>query len=170
MSRDKKKLQQNQQEEFHSLFGRSLQIGFIGGLICSMFGLFLAYFNFTKVGPTSFMLRSWLDAKWTEEWLGNVISIIMIGVLSIVVAIIYYGLLKKMHSMWVGAIFGIVLWVIVFFLLQPIYPNIPPLEEIGKNTIVSTLCLFILYGTFIGYSISYDYNDIMRGEKEPQSE
>lgn len=163
-----KKLEQDRQEASHTLFARSLLTGFIGGLIWSLFGLFMAYFNFTKVGPTSFMLRSWLDAKWTDEWLGDVIAIGMIGVLSIVVALIYYGLLKKLSSMWVGTIFGMVLWGIVFFLLEPIFPNIPPLEELGKNTIVSSLCLFILYGTFIGYSISYDYRDmVIRGGKNP---
>lgn len=164
-------LEQNKQEEFHTIFGRSLLTGFVGGIIWSIFGLFMAYFNFTKVGPTSFMLRSWLDAKWTDEWLGDVIAIVMIGVLSIVVALIYYGLLKRMSSMWVGSLFGIVLWGIVFFVLQPIFPNIPPLKEIGKNTIVSSLCLFILYGTFIGYSISYDYRDaVIRGGKKVNNE
>lgn len=166
MSKDKK-LEQNRQEQFHTIFTRSLLTGFIGGLIWSMFGRLMAYFNFTEVGPTSFMLRSWLDAKWTDDWLGDVIAIVMIGVLSIVVAIVYYGLLKKMGSMWVGALFGIVLWGIVFFVLQPIFPNIPPLEEFNKNTIICSLCLFLLYGTFIGYSISYDYRDmVVRGENE----
>lgn len=160
------KLEQNRQEESHSLLARSLLTGFIGGLIWSLIGIFMYYFHFTDVGPTSFMLRSWLDAKWTSEWLGDVISIVLIGVLSILVALIYYGLLKKMRSMWIGALFGIVLWAIVFILLQPIFSNIPPIKEFDKNTIVSTLCLFILYGTFIGYSISYDYRDtVIRGGK-----
>lgn len=161
-----RKLDQNKQEEFHSLFARSLLTGFIGGIIWSILGLFMYYFNFTEVGPTSFMLRSWLDAKWTTEWLGDVISIVMIGVLSIVVALIYYGLLKKVSSMWAGAVFGIVLWGVVFFLLQPIFPNIPPLGDLSKYTIIASLCLFTLYGTFIGYSISYDYEDtVIRGGK-----
>ncbi|WP_404452988.1 YqhR family membrane protein [Virgibacillus necropolis] len=160
------KLEQNKQEKSYSLLSRSLLTGFIGGLIWSTFGIILYYFNFSSVGPTSFLLRSWLNAEWTSEWLGDVISIGLIGVISIVVALIYYGLLKKMNSMWIGASFGIVLWGIVFYLLQPIFPNIPPLNDYDKNTIISTLCLFIIYGTFIGYSISYDYQDtVIRGNK-----
>ncbi|ASK63221.1 hypothetical protein CFK37_14220 [Virgibacillus phasianinus] len=162
----REKLEQNNREESRSLLARSLLTGFIGGLIASILGLIMYYFNFSKVGPTSYILRSWLEAKWTHEWLGDVISIVLTGVISIVVALIYYGIFKKMHSMWVGAVFGIVLWGILFYLLQPIFPNIPPLTELNKDTIVSTLCLFILYGTFIGYSISYDYNDtVVRGKQ-----
>ncbi|MYL61082.1 hypothetical protein GLW20_26610, partial [Virgibacillus halodenitrificans] len=28
-----------------------------------------------------------------------------------------------------------------------------------NHTIVSTICLFVIYGSFVGYSISYDYYD-----------
>lgn len=165
MGKDEK-FEQNRQEKSYSLLARSLLTGFIGGLIWSTFGIIMYYFNFTDVGPTSFILRSWLNAKWTSEWLGDVISIVLIGIISIVVALIYYGLLKRMRSMWIGALFGIVLWGMVFYILQPIFPNIAPLNEFDKNTIISTLCLFIIYGTFIGYSISYDYHDMMiRGNK-----
>ncbi|ASN05272.1 YqhR family membrane protein [Virgibacillus necropolis] len=161
----KEKLEQNKQEKSYSLLARSLLTGFIGGLGWSTLGLIMYYFNFSKVSPTSFILRSWLNAKWTHEWLGDLISIVIIGVISIVVALVYYGLLRKISTMWIGTLFGIILWGIVFYLLQPIFPNIPPLNELGKDTIVSTLCLFILYGTFIGYSISYDYRDTaIRGQ------
>lgn len=164
------KLEQNKEEKSYSLLPRSLLTGFIGGLIWSTFGIIMYYFNFSKVGPTSFVLRSWLDAEWTHQWLGDVISIITVGVISIVVALLYYGLLRKKRSMWVGTMYGIVLWVIVFYLLEPIFPNIPVLQELGKNTIISTLCLYILYGTFIGFSISYDYHDTITQRKETKKD
>lgn len=162
--KEKEQLEQNKREKSYSLLSRSLLTGFIGGLLWSTLGLIMYYFNFASVGPTSFILRSWLTAEWTNEWLGDVISIVIIGVISILVALIYYGLLRKMRSMWVGTLFGVILWGVVFYLLQPIFPNIPSLHETDKNTIISTICLFILYGTFIGYSISYDYRDtVIRG-------
>ncbi|MFZ3577900.1 YqhR family membrane protein [Virgibacillus sp. DJP39] len=164
---ENKELEQNKQEKSYSLLSRSLLTGFIGGVMWGTFGVILHYFNFTVVSPTSFLLRSWLNAKWTHEWLGDVIALVITGVLSIIVALLYYVLLKKMRSMWIGTIYGISLWGIIFLLLQPIFPNIPPLNDIGINTIVTTLCLFIIYGTFIGYSISYDYHDtIIRGSKK----
>lgn len=162
----RQKLEQSKQEKSYSLLARSLLTGFMGGLIWSTFGIIMFYFNFSNVSPTSFILRSWLDAEWTHQWLGNIISIVTVGIISVVVAFLYYMLFRKRHSMWVGTMFGIVLWGIVFYVLQPIFPNIPHLLDLGKNTLVSTLCLYILYGTFIGYSISYDYNDtIIRGKE-----
>jgi hypothetical protein len=70
--------------------------------------------------------------------------------------------------MWMGVIFGIVLWGIIFFVLEPLFPNIPAFGDLEINTLVSTACLFILYGTFIGYSISYDYHDTRIKEKKEQ--
>lgn len=148
-----------------SILPRSLFTGFIGGLIWSAFGIVLYYFHFSEVAPKTFELRSWLTAGWTDRWLGDVVSIIIAGVLSILVAFIYYGLFKKITSLWLAAGFGIVLWAIIFIVLHPIFANVPPVAEFNWNTIVSTLCLFILYGIFIGYSISYDYRDTVL--KEP---
>lgn len=156
---EEKQLDQNKRESRISILSRSLITGFIGGLIWSLFGVIMYYFNFSEVAPKSFLLRSWLTAEWTSGWLGDLVSIVFAGVLSLIAALIYYGLLKKVNSMWMGLVFGVILWGIIFYLLQPIFSNIPALVELNKNTIVSTICLFILYGTFVGYSISYDYHD-----------
>ncbi len=156
---DNKQLEQNKPENTMSILGRSLLTGFVGGILWSTIAVFLYYFNFVEVSPKSFVLRSWLKTDWTDSWLGDLVSVIIIGLLSIVTAMIYYGILKKVQTMWISVVYGIILWGIVFYLLQPIYANIPNLVELQSNSIVTSLCLFILYGTFIGYSISYDYHD-----------
>ncbi|RKQ37767.1 YqhR family membrane protein [Oceanobacillus halophilus] len=153
-------LEQNKRnEDSMSLLARSLLTGFIGGLFWSTIAVILFYFNFSKVSPKSFILRSWLKTDWTSSWLGDLVSIVLIGVLSMIIALIYYGTLKKVKSMWVGVLYGIILWAIIFYLLQPIFNNVPGLFDLDTNTIVTTLCLYILYGIFIGYSISYDYHE-----------
>lgn len=161
-----KKLEQNKQEQPMSLLSRSLITGFVGGLLAGFFGVIIYFFNFSEVSPKSYLIRSWVTADWTDGWLGNTLSILMVGVLSLLTAFIYYGLFKKINSLWMGVGFGIILWGIVFYIIQPIFPNIPDLMDLNRYTIVSTLCLFILYGTFIGYSISYDYADTIRKEEE----
>ena len=161
-----KRLEQNKQEEPISILSRSLLTGFIGGLLGGFFGVVLYFFNFSEVAPESYLLRSWLTAGWIDSWLGTVMSILMIGVISLLTAFIYFVLFKKVNSLWMGCAYGVVLWFIVFYIIQPIFPNIPPLAELNINTIVSTICLYILYGTFIGYSISYDYNDTLYKGKE----
>nr|WP_156290871.1 YqhR family membrane protein [Oceanobacillus salinisoli] len=157
---ENKQLEQNKHSEnTMSLLGRSLLTGFIGGVFWGGIAVFLYYFNFTEVSPKSFVLRSWLRTEWTDRWLGDLVSVFLVGLLSIITALIYYGLFKKINSMWMGVLYGIILWGIVFYLLQPIFTNVPNLFEQKANTIVTNICLFILYGTFIGYSISYDYHD-----------
>ncbi|MEW9677509.1 YqhR family membrane protein [Lentibacillus sp. L22] len=149
----------SQQVKPVSILPRSLFTGFIGGLIWSICGVLLYYFNFAEVSPKTFELRSWLKTEWTDSWLGDVISILGAGILSILAAFIYYGLFKRIRPWWFGAVYGIILWVIIFYVLHPIFGDVPSLAEMNMHTIVSTVCLFILYGTFIGYSISYDYYD-----------
>jgi hypothetical protein len=62
--------------------------------------------------------------------------------------------------MWVGIVFGAALWGLVFFILNPMFPNLQTVFELPRNTIVTTACLYILYGVFVGYSISFDYNEL----------
>ncbi|WP_164668639.1 YqhR family membrane protein [Virgibacillus doumboii] len=164
------RLEQDKQEQPISVVSRSLITGFIGGIIWGSFGVVLYFFNFSEVAPKSYLLRSWLTADWIDSWLGNIVSILMVGVLSLLTAFIYYMLFKKVNSLWMGTGFGVILWVIIFYILQPIFPNIPYLMELDRYTIVSTLCLYILYGTFIGYSISYDYNDTIRKSEEKKED
>lgn len=156
-----KKLEQNKQEDSSTILGRSLLTGFIGGILASLLGLFMYYFNFTEVAAKSYVLRPWTTAHWTDTWLGEFVTIVIIAILSIVVALVYYGLLRKIYSLWVGVAYGIILWLIVFFILQPMFTNVPSVQEMEVKSIISTICLYILYGTFIGYSISFDYHDSM---------
>ncbi|MDC3415497.1 YqhR family membrane protein [Aquibacillus salsiterrae] len=161
MEKDKS-LEQNQRAKPTSLIGNTIITGLVGGLLWSFFGFLSSFFNFSKVSPASFILRPWLVTGWSDGFLGQLISIVVIGILSIAIAIIYYLLFKHLKGIWPSAVFGIALWFIVFYLLQPIFPNIPHMTKLDSDTVVTTICLYLLYGTFIGYSISYAYLDKKR--------
>src|SRR5699024_1892228 len=139
--------------------------GFWGGILWSIAAVIMYYFNFTEVAPKTFLIKSWTTANWASGWLGDAISVLIAGVLSILIAFIYYGLLKKVTSMWMGVVYGLVIWGIIFYVLQPVFPRVPQLVDFDKNTVISTICLFILYGTFIGYSISFDYQSMLVKER-----
>ncbi|MBP1969723.1 putative membrane protein YagU involved in acid resistance [Virgibacillus natechei] len=170
MSEKNIQLEQDNNEESMSILSRTFITGFVGGLIGSLFGIIMYYFNFSEVSPKSYVLRAWTTLEWTEGWLGDLVSIFLVGIISIAVAFIYYGILKKINSMWMGVAYGGILWGILFIVLQPIFTNVPPVMDLDINTIVSTLCLFIIYGTFIGYSISYDYHDMKLKEKKQEQQ
>ncbi|WP_373892747.1 YqhR family membrane protein [Virgibacillus natechei] len=157
--KENQQLEQRKNEDPGSILSRSLLTGFIGGILWGAIGVIMYYFNFSEVTLKTYLLRSWTTAAWTDTWLGDVVSILLVSVISTMIAFIYHGLFKKIKSMWFGVAYGIILWGIVFYVIQPIFENVPPITDLNANTVISTLCLYVLYGTFVGYSISFDYHD-----------
>ncbi|MFD1066225.1 YqhR family membrane protein [Oceanobacillus locisalsi] len=164
MRRMSKKQQINDNEE--SVLTKSMYTGFVGGVSFSLLASVMYYFNFLEVEPKSYLLTSWVSDAWTDTWLGIFFTTILAGVLSLLVAFVYYFIFKKIKHMWAGILYGLILWVLLFLLFRPIFDDIPAVMEWSVNTWVTTICLFILYGTFIGYSISYDYMESEKTKEE----
>ncbi|MBU8594786.1 YqhR family membrane protein [Shouchella clausii] len=156
MSRRKELHRQIQEEKQMGFTTKTVLIGFFGGLIWSLIGYFSYYFNFTQVGP-SFVLLPWALGEWKTGHIGQVVGVGVIAICSIGVAFLYKWMLQKVNSIWPGVGFGVLIWVIVFYILNPFIPQLKPVQSYTVNTLVTTLCLFILYGLFIGYSIAYEY-------------
>ncbi|MEQ2526143.1 hypothetical protein EKG37_04965 [Robertmurraya yapensis] len=155
---EKAKLEQNQKEKPLSFMAMVILTGLIGGIFWSALGYLAYLFNFTDIHP-NVILEPWALGAWKKQWLGTVISIILMGVLSIGVALVYYAVLKKMKSIFIGIGFGIGIFLLVFLILNPIFPGIKPFLDLSLNTIITSVCLYALYGAFIGYSISYEYQE-----------
>jgi hypothetical protein len=130
--------------------------GLFGGVFWGIIGYLAYYFNFTEIRP-NVILEPLLLGDWKKGWAGIVLSIILIGVLSIIVAFVYYAVLRKFKGFWFGLGFGIMLFLLVFFILNPLFPGIKPLADLNRDTIITSICLYIVYGIFIGYSINYEY-------------
>ncbi|MGJ7921333.1 YqhR family membrane protein [Neobacillus sp. LXY-4] len=167
MAEDQAKLEQSQREKPLSYMAMVITIGFVGGILWS--GLaYLAYvFNFTEIRP-NVIIEPWTIGAWKDQWLGTVISIILIGIISIGAAVIYYLALRKFSSMYVGLGYGLVLFLLVFLVLNPIFPGIHPFNELTRMTVITSVCIYILYGVFVGYSISYEENEIQRNDKREE--
>lgn len=164
MAKEEKQLEQNQREKPMSFLTMVITIGLIGGIFWSGLGYLAYVINLTEVRP-NVILEPWAIGDWKEGWLGTVISIGMIGAISIVVALIYYAALRRFPSIFVGIVYGIVLFLLVFFVLNPIFPGISPIKELTRNTIITSICFYILYGVFVGYSISYEESEMKYYEK-----
>lgn len=165
---EKAKLEQNQHAKPLSPITTSVITGFFGGIFWGAVGLMAYYFNFTKIRPNT-ILEPWAIGDWKTSWIGTVISLLLIGVLGIVAALLYYFTLKKFQNFWVSVGYGIVLFAIVFFLLNPLFPNLDPITELDRNTIITMLCLYVLFGVFVGYSISYEYNEQLEEKRKNHS-
>jgi hypothetical protein len=152
-------LEQNKQEEPMSMIAKVVVIGLFGGIFWSLLAYLSYIFNFTDISP-NLILKPWALGDWKNRVLGQFIGIFVIGLISIGVALLYYAFLKKFQSIWIGAAFGIALWVIVFYVLNPIFPDIKTVGQLGRNTVITSICFYVLYGVFIGYSISFEANEI----------
>lgn len=155
---------QDQETSIH-VMKRAWFTGFVGGFLFSLLGTIVYYFNFVEVSPKAMLLRSWLRVPWTDRWPGDVLSWFIAGALSSIAAFVYFAVLRKIGSMWAGVAYGAVLWAAVFFLAVPLLHNIPSIGELSIDSIVTSLSLYVLYGTFVGFSISYDYYDTMINSK-----
>ncbi|WP_285768883.1 YqhR family membrane protein [Peribacillus sp. SI8-4] len=160
---------QNQQENQSMLLYNALIIGFVGGAAASAAGMIVHYVNFMDFSPR-FILTSWSNMGWIDHWLGAVMTIIIFGIISVVLALIYYGLFKRVKSFFSGIIFGAVCWALLIFVLKPMFSDLPAFSKMSANTIITSACIFILYGLFVGYSISYDHQEYIRNKNSAQKQ
>ncbi|MDQ0269408.1 YqhR family membrane protein [Cytobacillus purgationiresistens] len=164
MGEEHQELEQNEREKPMSLMTLTVLTGFIGGILWSGVGYLSYVLNFTEISPRV-ILEPWTIGEWKDSWLGTVIAIGLMGVISIVAALIYYVTLRRFTNMWIGAGYGIVIFLLVFFVLNPIFPGISAFSELSRDTIMTSVCLYLLYGIFVGYSISYETNELKKQKK-----
>ena len=142
--------------------------GLFGGVFWGTIGYLAYIFNFTEIRP-NIILEPWALGYWKNEWLGTVISIILLGIFSIVAAFVYYAVLKRFKGFWFGIGYGIALFLLVFFVINPLFSSMKPFFDLSLDTIITSICLYIVYGIFIGYSINYEYQNNISQEKEAVS-
>ncbi|MDF2856207.1 MAG: hypothetical protein K0Q87_2058 [Neobacillus sp.] len=132
--------------------------GLFGGLFWGLIGLMAYYFNFTEI-RLNIILEPWALGHWKNEWLGTVISLIILGFFSVGAAFAYYLALRKIKGIWMGMGYGIILFLLVFFVLNPLFPSMKPFFDLKLDTIITSVCLYLIYGVFIGYSINYEFQN-----------
>ncbi|MCP3025713.1 YqhR family membrane protein [Halobacillus sp. A5] len=157
MSDEKK--EQRKQEPPQSVLAKALTVGFVSGILWSALGALSYYFHFSEVSAASFIFRSFWQTSWTSSFLAEVLAVIIVGLLSVLVSFIYYISFKRINGIWPGMIFGTVLFAAVFLGLNPIFSAVPSWNELSGDSYVTNICLYILYGVFIGYSISYEFHE-----------
>ncbi len=133
--------------------------GFIAGVFGSLLGYTVYYLNFTEITP-GVILAPW-NGGWKDGWAGILLAALLYGLVSILAALLYYGTLRKRKSFWWGAAYGVILFLFVFLVLYPLFPGTKSLLKYDINSILTGLCAYVLYGVFIGYSISYEYEEFI---------
>jgi len=135
-------------------FNKIASIGFFGGIFWSTVSFVLSFFDFTQIGPT-FVIEKIPLGKWANFYIEVLISIFFIGIISIVIAFIFFFIGRKFTGVLPGVFYGLLWWVIIFLVLGKVAFDLKPIKEYSSDTMVTSICLFILYGTFIAYSVSF---------------
>ncbi|MFD0958693.1 YqhR family membrane protein [Paenibacillus chungangensis] len=142
----------------------ALQIGFFGGLIWGGLRWLFYEMKFTKVLPgflgEPFLLTSFLRSPW-----GLVIGIGLYILFSIAAAFLYMILFSKLRGPWPGMLYGLCWWGLLFLVIGPMLGMMKPVTEIGWDSLFSELCVSLLWGLFIGYSIAFEFTD--EASREP---
>lgn len=138
-----------------------LSVGFYGGLFTS-FLAYLAYLiNFVPFGPGVLLqLFSIRLSPGIEGMVGHMLSILLISLVSIGSSYLYFMLFRHLESIWIGVLYGLAWWAVIFFGLNSLIPGVQSVRQLGLTTNTVFLSLFILYGLFIGYSISFNHKEM----------
>lgn len=107
-----------------------------------------------------FFKHSFLDTGW-----GYAVGIAVFIVFSMIAALLYYALFGRLAGPYMGIIYGLLWWVAIFAALGPAMKITPALTVIGWDTLLTELCVFTLWGVFIGYSIAFEFTD--EASREP---
>lgn len=157
--------QQKLQDGNTNVIAFALELGFFAGLIWGAIHWVFYSFHFTKVIP-GFLGAPFFKLSFLKSGSGHLAGWLLFIVLSTIASIIYALLFRKMRGPWPGIIYGIVWWCLIFAAAGPALHMVKPLRQLGWNTIVSEFCLFLLWGLFIGYTITVEFTD--ERKREPQ--
>ncbi|WP_010631984.1 YqhR family membrane protein [Sporolactobacillus vineae] len=158
MKKNKPAAAKNKQPSFGKSVGRTTVIGLFAGFFWGSIALVCQLIHFSSVGP-SLLFSPFIPRKINQRMLTQFIAIAVICLISVIVALLFQLILSRFKTIWTGIGYGILLWAAVFLGLQHWLPGLPVFFRLGWNTFWTTLCLFMLYGLFIGYSIAFDLNE-----------
>ncbi|XID94134.1 YqhR family membrane protein [Paenibacillaceae bacterium WGS1546] len=142
----------------------SLKIGFFAGLIWGLVRWLAAGLNFTDVNA-AFLLDPFVPNRILGGALWQFAGWAAFIGMSMIAALVYLGLFRKISGPWPGLAFGAAWWGLVYAWAGPLVGAVPPLRRIGWHSIATDFCLFLLWGLFIGYSIAFELHN--ESEREP---
>jgi uncharacterized membrane protein YagU involved in acid resistance len=139
-------------------FPYALMVGFYAGLIWGTLRIFSYTLGFTQVVP-GFLVEPFFLHHFLLGYGGIGLELISFTLLSFVASILYMILFSRKIGPWPGILYGIVWFVGLYLVVGPFAGLLPPLGIIAWNSLWSDGCIFLLWGVFIGYSISFEFTD-----------
>jgi len=148
--------------------GYCLKIGLAAGVIWGLIRWLAVAMNLTKV-PEAFLIDPWVKRSVLTYGYWQIAGFAAFILMSVAAAYVYYGILRPFRGPVPGLIFGAAWWAVFYAALGPMIGAVPPLVRLGWNSFFTDLCLFVVWGLFIGYSIAFEFHQEARREPEPAS-
>ncbi len=142
-----------------------LKIGSAAGVIWGLIRWLAVAMNLTKV-PQAFLIDPWVKRSALTYGYWQIAGFTAFILMSIAAAYVYYGMLRAFRGPVPGLIFGVAWWAAFYAAAGPLVGAIPPLGTIGWNSLLTDLCLFVIWGLFIGYSIAFEFHQEAKREPE----
>lgn len=142
----------------------ALQIGIFAGLIWGAVKAAAHYFHFTKV-PAAFMAKPFIAPGSFDTAAGFWMGWLTFILFSIAAALLYAALFRKVKGYFAGLVYGAAWWALIVLLVGPSTGMTKWIYRYDANTIITDFCFFLVWGLFIGYSISFEFTD--EREREP---
>ncbi|WP_234414167.1 YqhR family membrane protein [Paenibacillus sp. CAA11] len=136
----------------------AIRLGFFAGLIWGAVHGFFYYMRFTVVIP-GFLAEPFFKHSFLVTRPGYYVGWLVFILFSIVASLLYTLVLRKVKGPWMGMFYGLLWFVLIYALLSPALHMAPLLFKMGWNSLISEVCLFLLWGLFIGYTVATEYND-----------
>lgn len=140
------------------------QIGLFAGLIWGCVRWMFYNMKFTIELP-SFLMEPFFKHDFLVTYWGVLIGLAGFILFSVIASMLYMVMLGKLRGPWPGIFYGIVWWALMFLAVGPLLGMTGKVNAVGWNTIFSELCIFTLWGVFIGYSIAFEFTD--EASREP---
>lgn len=144
-------------------FTFSLYIGFYAGLLWGGVKLLEFAMRFTEVVP-GFMLEPFFRHSFLVTWQGLALGYASFIGFSIVAAVVYGLLFRKLKGPWPGILYGVAWWGALYLLVGPVTQMVPGITQLDINSFVTDLCLFTVWGLFIGFTIALEFTKEMQRE------
>ncbi|WP_134698828.1 YqhR family membrane protein [Ammoniphilus sp. YIM 78166] len=136
----------------------ALMIGAVGGAFWTLVGYAAYFMNFSKLGPSLFA-KPFISQESLDQPFAHFMGIGVAIVFSILVSLAYVFTLAHFYSPLIGVALGGGVFLLFFYGLSPLLGlTKQPIHLIGMNTFATELCLFILWGLFIGFSLSTEFS------------
>lgn len=147
-----------QNKEKFNLILRTILTSLIAGSLFYLFFFFSIYFHFISENIVMAIPLFNKIEEISSLILKTFLYLFLILCLSVFTSLIYYTFLRRFANIWISVSFGLFLFLIFFLLLIWVDKEVV-ISSHNQRSLVTIASLFVLYGLFTGYSISFDYRE-----------